>query len=346
MPKGLYVDRPLHTVIHEYDDPPLKDDEVRFETEFAAIKHGTFFHLFSGESPFESEFFDLDMRLFRPKPAVDASRGLVGRFIGDTAVGAVTGVGPDVESFKPGDRVYAYGPIRETVTRPASAVRTLPEGLSPQDAVCVDPALYAYTVIRDSRLTLGDDVIMFGLGAIGQFVAQLLVAANPLHSFAVDPIEGRRLLAHTSGIQHVLNPNAVDVALEVRRVLGRGADLAIESSGSYHALAEAMRAVGKGGRIATLGYYKGNAAALALGREWMHNRLEMVSSMPVWGNPMREYPRWDEARLFNTIESFFIQGKIASDGILNPIVPLAEAAEAFMAIYHDPGDAIKLAVRF
>jgi threonine dehydrogenase-like Zn-dependent dehydrogenase len=346
MPKGLYVDRPQHTIIHEYDDPPLKDDEVRFETEFAAMKHGTFFHLFSGESPFENEYFDLEKRLFMPKPSSDETRGLVRRFIGDTAVGRVTEVGPAVASFEVGDRVYAYAPIQETVTRPAAAVRKLPEGLSEQDAVCVDPALYAYTVIRDSRLTLGDDVVMFGLGAIGLFVAQLLLQAGPMHIFAVDPIENRRNLARRFGIRHVLDPNAVDVALEVRKVLGRGADLAIECSGSYHALAEAMRVVDKGGRIAALGYYKGNAAALAFGREWTHNRLEMISSMPVWGNPMREYPLWDEARLFKTIEAFFAQKKITSDGIVHPVVPLAEAAEAFMSIYHDPGEAIKLAVQF
>jgi threonine dehydrogenase-like Zn-dependent dehydrogenase len=346
MPKGLFVDQPLHTTIQEYADPPLKENEVRFRTEFAAIKHGTFFHLFSGESPFEESFFDLEMRLFRPKPLGKRPGALVGQFIGDTAVGTVTEVGADVTDFKPGDRVYTYAPIVETVTRQAGAVRPLPGGLTTQDAVCVDPALYAYTIIRDARVTLGDNVVLFGLGAIGLFVAQMLLKAGCLHIIAVDPIEKRRNLARRFGVEYVLDPTAVDVALEARRILRRGADLAIESSGSYQALADALRAVGKCARVATLGYYKGQAAALALGAEWMHNRLEMVSSMPVWGNPMREYPLWDEARLVRTVEAFFSTGRITSAGILDPVVPLEEAPAAFMQIYTNPANAIKLAVRF
>jgi threonine dehydrogenase-like Zn-dependent dehydrogenase len=346
MPKGLFVDQPEHVTLREYDDAPLAANEVRFRSEFAAIKHGTLFHIFSGKSPFETGYFDGESRLFKQKEASSGPGGLVGQFLGDTTVGIVTEVGSAVEQFRVGDRVYAYAPIQETITRPVERVKPLPAGLSPADAVCVDPAFFAYAMMRDSHARLGDDVVLFGLGAIGLFLVQMLKISGCLSVIVVDPMPKRRALAERFGATLTLDPTAVDVAVAVREVLGRGADLAIESSGSYRALAEAMRAVGMCGKIATLGYYKGNPAALDLSAEWHHNRLELIGSMPVWGNPSREYPLWDEARLFCTVEALFAKGAITSEGITDPIVSLGDVAEAFLSIYHHPDEAIKLSVAF
>jgi len=345
MPKGLFVDQPEHVIVKEYDDPSLKDNEVRIRTEFAAVKHGTLFHIFSGKSPFETGYFDGESRLFKHKEATGPG-GLVGQFLGDTSVGVVAEVGSAVQKFAVGDRVYAYAPIQESVTRSEDHVRPLPAGLTAQDAVCVDPAFFAYAMMRDSHARLGDDVVLFGLGAIGLFLAQMLKAVGCFNIIAVDPIEKRRSLAENFGATLTLDPTAVDVAEKVREVLGRGADLAIESSGNYRGLAGAMRAVGMCGKIATLGYYHGDPSVLDLSAEWHHNRLELIGSMPVWGNPSREYPLWDETRLFRTVEALFTHGLITSNGIVDPIVSLEDAAEAFVAIYHQPDQAIKLSVDF
>ena len=47
MPRGLYVDQPHHVILADYEDEPLAADQIRFRSEFAAIKHGTIFHLFN-----------------------------------------------------------------------------------------------------------------------------------------------------------------------------------------------------------------------------------------------------------------------------------------------------------
>jgi hypothetical protein len=109
---------------------------------------------------------------------------------------------------------------------------------------------------------------------------------------------------------------------------------------------DAMRSVQQCARIVTLGYYKGEHSHMPFGAEWHHNRLELISSMPVWDNPSREHPLWDLARLEATVMAFFARNWLTSDGIVDPIVPFEEAAEAFLAIYHDPSQAVKLGVRF
>lgn len=348
MPRGLFVDAPLHATLADYDDPPLQPGQARFRTEFAAVKHGTMFHIFSGESPFQEQRFDPALRLFVPTPpdAPNAKAGFVGQFIGNMAVGEVVEVGAAVSDFQPGDRVYCYGPVAETVTKPATALHRLPPELSPADAVCLDPALYAYGAVRDARITLGDTVAVSGMGAIGLCVVQLLARAGCAQIVAVDPLPKRRALAERYGATATIDPTTEDVGLAVRRTLGRPADVAIEASGSYRALYGAMRSVGQCARIVTLGYYKGDHSNLPFGAEWHHNRLELISSMPVWDNPSREAPLWDLARLEATVVEFFCRGWLTSDGLADPVVPFAQAAETFLDTFHDPADAIKLCIRF
>jgi threonine dehydrogenase-like Zn-dependent dehydrogenase len=347
MPRGLYVDQPQHVILAEYEDAPLREHEVRFRTEFAAIKHGTIFHLFSGESPFQDQRFDRDLRLFVKKDAPDVQPGgMLGQFVGNMSVGTVEATGSAVDHVQPGDRVYCYGPIAETVTKAAAEVHPLPAAVSPEEAVCLDPALYAYAAVRDGRIGLGDNVVVTGLGAIGLFVVQLLVRSGCLNVIAVDPMPKRRALAERLGAHHTIDPSQVDTGLEVRRLLGQGADVAIEASGNYQALYNAMRSVQQCARIVTLGYYKGDHSHVPFGAEWHHNRLELISSMPVWDNPSREHPLWDLARLEQTVLAFFVRGWLTAEDIVTPIVGFEEAADAFMSVYQDPTDAVKLGVRF
>lgn len=348
MPRGLFVDAPQHAILADYADAPLQPGQVRFRTQFAAVKHGTMFHIFSGESPFQEQRFDPSLRLFVPTPpdAPNAAPGFVGQFIGNMAVGTVTEVGADVADFHPGDRVYCYGPVTETVTKAAPALHHLPPELSLADAVCLDPALYAYGAVRDARITLGDTVAVSGMGAIGLCVVQLLARAGCAQIIAVDPLPKRRALAERLGATATVDPAVEDVGLAVRRLLGRPADIAIEASGSYRALYGAMRSVGQCARIVTLGYYKGDHSNLPFGAEWHHNRLELISSMPVWDNPSREAPLWNLARLEAAVVDFFRRGWLTSDGIADPVVDFAHAADAFMQTYHHPDDAVKLCVAF
>ncbi len=347
MPRGLYVDQPQHVILAEYEDSPLKPDQVRFRSEFAAIKHGTIFHLFSGESPFQDQRFDPGQRLFVKKENPDAQPGgMLGQFVGNMAVGTVTEVGSAVDKFTVGQRVYCYGPIAETVTRSAAQVHPLPDAVSPEDAVCLDPALYAYAAVRDARITLGDNAVVTGLGAIGLFVVQLLARAGCLNVIAVDPLPKRRALAEKLGAHLTLDPTSTDVGLAVRHALGQGADVAIEASGNYRALNDAMRSVQQCARIVTLGYYKGDHSHVPFGAEWHHNRLELISSMPVWDNPSREHPLWDLQRLERTVLAFFQRKVLTSNELIDPIVSFEDAAEAFLAVYADPVQAIKLGVRF
>lgn len=115
MPIGLFADRPEHVVFRAYEDAPLQSGQVRIDVEFAAPKHGTEFHLFSGRSPFADRRFDNDLRMFMPREDA-AETGPAQRFVGNMVVGRISAVGDGVNRFCVGDRVYAWGPIAQTAT--------------------------------------------------------------------------------------------------------------------------------------------------------------------------------------------------------------------------------------
>ena len=177
-------------------------------------------------------------------------------------------------------------------------------------------------------------------------MVQMLRLGGCASIIAVDPIARRRERAAAFGATSVLDPAQDDVALTIRTNLGSGADIALEASGSYKALHTAMRAVRRGGRIVTLGYYHGKDTELELGAEWFHNRLELICSMPGWGNPSREHPLWDLPRLEQMVKAMFIKQQLRSDSILDPIVEFKDAAQAYLDIFHNPAQAIKLGIRF
>ena len=290
MPKGLCIDKPQSVTLREYDDPPLTENQLRIKTEFASVKHGTEFHLFSGESPFGGRYFDPALRLFVADDGAKSQARAVGQFVGNMAVGVVSEVGPAVSRFGVGDRVYCYGPVCETQTKTETDVQPLTAPMTAEDAVCTDPAFYGYAALRDARVCLGDVVVVFGLGAIGLLLVQMLVRAGCLQVIAVDPLPKRRDLARRYGAGLTLDPTHSDAALEIRSHLGQGADIAMEASGHYGGLAGAIRSVRQCGRILTLGYYKGADSHLELGAEWHHNRLEMICSLPAWDNPSANTP--------------------------------------------------------
>jgi threonine dehydrogenase-like Zn-dependent dehydrogenase len=347
MYRGLYVDKPQNVTLHEVQETELQPGEVRIRPTFAAIKHGTEFHLFSGESPFQDRRFDVERRLFVKREEGEPSDVFTQHFVGNMVVGPVVAVGKGVSRFREGDTVYCYGPACELVTQAEQEVELLRAPMNALDAVCLDPSLFAFSAVRDSGARLGDRVVVFGLGAIGLLIVQMLRLSGCGHIVAVDPIAKRRSLAKTFGAETTVDPTVEDIGLVTRTLFGgQGADIAIEASGHYGALRDAMRAVRNCARIVTLGYYKGRDSVLELGAEWHHNRLELISSMPVWDNPLREYPLWDRQRIVSTLIDMFMQKRLISEGIVDPIVPFADSPSAFLAIYHNPTNAIKLGISF
>jgi threonine dehydrogenase-like Zn-dependent dehydrogenase len=231
--------------------------------------------------------------------------------------------------------------------------------------------------IRDAGIQIGDRVAVFGMGAIGLIAMQLARLAGADQVIAIDPIAERRCLAVKLGADLALDPRADDgdVGLTIRRltpgadareestrtriaehVVGGfrdrltqlsnlGVDVAVEVSGNVLALHDAIRSTRFGGTVCVLSYYGGDSAGLRLGEEFHVNRLELISAR-AGSLPLRDAPGWTYPRLVNTALAWLISGRLRTDGIISPIVPFADAVDAYRSIDEHPDRSIKLGIRF
>lgn len=344
MPRELIAIGPRQPSIREYDDPPLTGDQVRLKTEFAAPKHGTELAIYRAESAFTRGEWRQDLAIFMPRGAPKATSFPM--HLGNMAIGLVTEVGEDVTQWKVGDRVFGHMPIRETQTVPETRLHAVPDGMSPEAIVYSDPAEFALGAVRDANIRLGDTVAVFGMGAIGLMAAQMARLSGAEWVAVIDPIAIRREAALSHGATVAYDPRELDVGLEIKTTLPRpGVDVAIEASGSYKALHEAIRCSHFGGRVVPLAFYCGDAQGLWLGDEWHLNRIDMISTRAC-SDPNRDHPMWDDRRIIDTAFRLLRDGQLAVDGLVTPIVSMDESADTYRDIDEHPERSIKVGVRF
>ncbi|MBM3458361.1 MAG: alcohol dehydrogenase, partial [Armatimonadetes bacterium] len=213
MPREVVTRGGREFAFRTYALPALGPHEVRVRVEFAAPKHGTERHSILG-SPADRKRWDPELRMFLPRPE-GAGALPTEREMGNMVVGVVDECGSEASSFRPGDRVFGYGRIREL--HQAGEDRLYPLGdLAVEDAVCTDPAHVAFVAVRDGNIRVGDRVAVFGLGAIGLMAVQIARVAGADPVFAVDPLAIRRAAALRLGAAAALDPAAADVALAVK----------------------------------------------------------------------------------------------------------------------------------
>ena len=135
----------------------------------------------------------------------------------------------------------------------------IPESLTDEQVVLLaDIASTGFSGAESGKVKIGDTVVVFAQGPIGLCAtagAKLMGAARVI---GVDSDPNRMAMARRMGADTVLNPTAVDVPSEVKRLTGGyGADVAIEALGLQETFESALRSVRPGGTVSSLGVYSG-----------------------------------------------------------------------------------------
>jgi 2-desacetyl-2-hydroxyethyl bacteriochlorophyllide A dehydrogenase len=348
VPLELLLTEPRSLRLDAYEDPPTAPDQIRADAIVSGVSHGTELALYRGVSPFDGKRFDPDLRVFVED---DRAESYPMR-LGYEWVGTVGEVGAEVRALRVGDHVHLALPHRGTqivtISDDARAPWTvLPKSFDPERAALLQSTTIALQAIHDARLQLGDTVAVFGLGALGLLAVQLARVSGAAWLAGVDPIAGRRELARQLGADVVLDPSACDAGREITIAAGRsGVDVAIELSGRYAALHQAMRSVKLAGTVVAAGFYTGAAGNdLRLGEEWHHNRLTLVSSMSGWGAPHRE-PGWDRRRLRATALGLLSHGRLEVDALVTHRIPFRQAAEAYELIDRSPEKTLRVVLTY
>ena len=278
---------------------------------------------------------------------VEAVRSKLGSLValGYSAAGTVIEVGNDVDNFHIGDRVacagVGYASHAEVLSVPKNLCVRLPDQVSFDSAAFGTLGAIAMQGVRLAELTLGESVVVIGLGLIGQVTAQLL-KANGCRVFGIDLDSQKIELAKQFGADGGCAPD--DDAK--RRVMewsrGRGADaVLITAATSSNAPVELAGEISrKKGRVVAVG-----AVGLNIPRQPFYDReLTFKISMsygpgrydPEYEERGHDYPigyvRWTEGRNLESFLDLLAEGRVNVEGLITHRFKLDEAEQAYQLI--------------
>jgi (R,R)-butanediol dehydrogenase/meso-butanediol dehydrogenase/diacetyl reductase len=144
------------------------------------------------------------------------------------------------------------GGFAERTVVPASNVVRLPESFPAELGPLVEPLSVSLHAVRQSDISAGDRVAVFGAGPIGLGVLQAARAAGAREVFVSEPRAGRRELAGELGADGLIDPTEDDAVSVLRGATGIGVDIAFEAAGIEASVTGAIRSTRKGGRIISI----------------------------------------------------------------------------------------------
>ncbi len=253
--------------------------------------------------------------------------------LGLEAAGTIEAVGPDVEGFRRGERVFALlggGGYAELAAAHAGHVLRMPANLSFEQAACIcETYLTAYmNLFLYAHLADGETVLLHGGGGgVTTAAMQLCKALRPRTRVLVTASTGKLDRVAALGADLVIDYRREDFADAVARYTEkRGVDVVLDHLGGAY-LAQNIKALAIGGRLALIGVMGGRKAEIDLGRV-------LVQRLTVMGSVLRPRPVEEKAAIIRRFEEevmpHFASGRIAP--LIHHVYPLEQAAEAHRAM--------------
>ncbi len=263
--------------------------------------------------------------------------------LGYCNAGQVLEVGEGVTGFKPGDRVASNGPHAEFVCVPKNLVARVPDNVSYAEAAFTVIGAIGLQGIRLAAPTLGETVVVSGLGLIGLITAELLLA-NGCRVVGFDFDAHKVRLAREKGVEAFdlsLGTDPVQAVLGLTDGIGADAVLITASAKGDEVITQAARMSRKRGRIVLVG-----VVGLHLNRADFYEK-ELSFQVSCSYGPGRydddyekrghDYPlpfvRWTENRNFQAVLGAIATGRLDVKRLITEEVAL----DAYANVYGNLG---------
>ena len=266
------------------------------------------------------------------------------RIIGHEMVGTVEEIGDNVQNLKPGDRVivnqvtscgqcypckkgrgnvcdhlavrgvHIDGGYREYIAVPESDCYLLPDSLSDQDAVMIEPTTIAIQACTRAELEKDDMLLLYGAGALG---SSILKIAHQLcdHIIVADVVNEKLEEAKKAGAKYTINVLEEDFLAKVLEYThGRGATVSIDAACVKNSLLLLLQATGNAGRVITMGF--------STSATEVNQFLITSKELDVRGSRLQN-------EMFGKAIEMIHEGKLNLTGSVSHTFPLTKAQEAF-----------------
>ncbi len=277
----------------------------------------------------------------------NAVRSKLGSFtaLGYSASGIVAAVGDDVTEFRAGDRVscagVGYASHAEMLSVPKNLCVRLPEGVNFDAGAFGTLGAIALQGVRLAEPTLGESVVVIGLGLLGQLAVQLL-KANGCRVFGLDLDPQKIELAREMGADGgaLSDSDAKRAVMDWSR--GRGADAVlitaatssnqpVELAGEISRLKGRVVAVGMVGLDVPRNLYFARELSLQISMSYGPGRYD-----PEYEERGHDYPfayvRWTEGRNIEAFLDLIANGSINVERLVTHRFPIEEGERAYELI--------------
>jgi 2-desacetyl-2-hydroxyethyl bacteriochlorophyllide A dehydrogenase len=145
------------------------------------------------------------------------------------------------------------GGCAELVAVPRQVAHRLPDHISSESAVLVEPASCVLRGLERAQLRVGESVGIVGIGTLGSIALTLVKLRSPraMVAFGLRPDE--LAFALDSGADLSVDVSSRNLEKETASLVADGLDLVIEAAGGVAAIDVATRVVRPGGRVVVLG---------------------------------------------------------------------------------------------
>jgi predicted dehydrogenase/threonine dehydrogenase-like Zn-dependent dehydrogenase len=259
--------------------------------------------------------------------------------LGYCNIGRVSALGAGVTGFEKGDRVVSNGKHAEVVSVPVNLCAKVPDAVSDEEAAFTVLGAIALQGIRLVQPTLGETVVVTGLGLIGLITVQLL-RAHGCRVLGLDFGPEKLAMARQFGAETVdLAAGQDPVAAAFAYSRGRGVDAVIitASTKSSEPMHQAALMSRKRARIVLVG-----VTGLELSRaDFFEKELTFQVSCsygpgrydPNYEEKGNDYPvgfvRWTEQRNFEAVLDMMANGRLDVKPLISHRFGIDQAEQAY-----------------
>lgn len=263
------------------------------------------------------------------------------RTTGYCNVGRVLEVGAGVEGIEVGDTVAGQS------NHASHAILRESYNLVPSD---VEPRQAAFTVMgaialhgkRVAQVQLGESVVVFGLGLVGQIAAKLARLSGGLPVIGVDLDTFRIEKAIHNGCDIALHPNQVDdLAGEVRRLCPEdGANIILESTGKPEVYPAAVELACLGGRVIAIGSPRGTVTMDFLKDVHLREVSILGAHQPKTPNADHIYYRFYKQRERDLVLHLMAVGRLDLESLITHTHKPEDCLNVYTALADRPEDTL------
>lgn len=232
-----------------------------------------------------------------------------------------------------GKKVHLMHPHQNYAVARINDLYFVPDEIPLTNAVLASNMETALTAVWDSRVSIGDNVLIVGFGIIGALLARLLDIYPNVQLTIVEKNENRYHKAGELGFNAVKNGNE----------LNSNYDISFNCSCSQDGLQLCIDKLAFEGKVMELSWYGKQPVSLHLGQDFHVKRKQIISSQ-VSSIPGSKMNRWDHLRrkklVFDILKDPYYK-KIITEEVL-----FEETPSVFKRIRNDEIDSLGIIIKY